>query len=183
MSQSMSPTERERLEEDLVAYLDGEMDLPGSREIENRLAREPEVRRQLQRLQQSWDLLDRLPRSHVDDTFVRTTVEMLAVRAEEELAEEQKREPIRRAGIVALVLGAAAAAAVGGFALARWQWPNPNEQLARDLPVLQHLDELRQADSVEFLRQMHEAGLFTSGEVSTESTSEAQPPEEQRHAE
>jgi len=44
-------------------------------------------------------------------------------------------------------------------------WPNPNEQLLRDLPVLENLDEYRQiddgeSDAVEFLRMLHREGLF-----------------------
>ena len=81
-------TESERLDEELVAYLDGELDGEAAHRMEHRLASEEAVRRRLQQLAQSWDLLDQLPRTTVDDAFTRSTVEMVALAAEEEIGEQ-----------------------------------------------------------------------------------------------
>ena len=64
--------------------------------MEHRLASEETVRRRLQQLAQSWDLLDQLPRTTVDDAFTRSTVEIVALAAEEEFGQKAAAEPRRR---------------------------------------------------------------------------------------
>jgi hypothetical protein len=39
-------------------------------------------------------------------------------------------------------------------------WPSPNDQVLKDLPVLEQLDLLRNADSIEFLRELDRQGMF-----------------------
>jgi len=60
------------LEELLVAYLDRELDDEQSGRVEALLAADPRARQTLKRLEQTWDLLDELDRSDVDETFTRT---------------------------------------------------------------------------------------------------------------
>ena len=79
------PSEADRTEmlERLTAYLDGELDAADASEVERRLSAEPTWAAELQRLQRAWDLLDRLPRAEVGANFTHTTVEMIAVEAED----------------------------------------------------------------------------------------------------
>ena len=165
----MSADERERLEEELVAYLDGELDVDASRKVEERLANEAFVRQELTRLEKTWRLLERLPRAEVDENFTRSTIEMLAVKASEDLQQQKAIEPRRKLRRLAAAAAIALVAAAGGYAASRWQWPDPNEQLARDMPVLENLDEYRQIENIEFLRELHDEGLF-SDEVSRDET-------------
>ena len=51
-----------------------------------------------------------------------------------------------------------AATAIGFLAVALQA--DPNEQLIDDLPVLENLDEYRKVDDIEFLRRLHDSGLF-----------------------
>lgn len=145
--------------EQLVAYLDGELDAAAAREIERRLAREPQVQRELQQLQQAWDLLDRLPQSEVDDKFTRSTVEMIAVAAEEDVEHPAAWPAARWAW--ARKVAALAMACAAGFAIVRFGWPDANEQLLRDLPLLENLEAYRQTPDLEFLRS---AAFFAEGE-------------------
>jgi anti-sigma factor RsiW len=64
---------------DLVAYLDGELDAQQTQAVEDRLSSDAVYRQQLRELQQTWDLLDQLPKADVDETFTRTTLSMVAV--------------------------------------------------------------------------------------------------------
>ncbi|MCA9270972.1 MAG: hypothetical protein KDA41_20970, partial [Planctomycetales bacterium] len=121
--------------EELVAYLDGELEAPDRSRVERRLADDDAYRRQLQALEQAWDLLDALPRTEVGASFTQTTVEMVAVAAEEENSEAKRAAQRQR-----WVRGAAAAAAVVLAALLGYRMVDNlasrrNKQLARDLPV------------------------------------------------
>jgi len=139
------------LEEQLVAYLDGELDDQSNRRVEELLATDPKARDTLERLEGTWDLLDSLDRAHVDEVFTKSTLEMVAVAASEDVEQEKAEAPRRRRrswlAVSAGMLGACAA----GF-LAVWLFrANPNDQLLEELPVLERLDQYRQIDDVEFL--------------------------------
>ena len=154
------PGSSEPIDELLVAYLDGELDDESSREIEQRLTSDSALREQLTRLERTWDVLDELEQVEVDEDFTKTTIEMVALAAEDEYQREESQRPALRrrrwlagtAGILAACL--AGAAMVWGFA------PDPNQQLIEDLPVLQKLDEYQQIDNIEFLKLLHEKRLF-----------------------
>src|SRR5260221_3264221 len=94
----------ESLDEELVAYLDGQLDPESARHVEQRLASEETARRRLQQLAQSWDMLDQLPHAAADETFTRSTVQMVAVAAEQELTAQQAIEPRRRRWLFAAAL-------------------------------------------------------------------------------
>jgi anti-sigma factor RsiW len=147
------------LEEQLVAYLDGELDAETSRRIEELLATNPKARQTLQGLDRTWELLSELERPEVAERFTQSTLEMVTVAAAED-TERSRTEASRRRRWRRVTLGgsllAAAAAGFLGVALR----PDPNRQLIDDLPVLENLDEYRQIDDIEFLRMLQKEGVF-----------------------
>lgn len=155
------PSQSERLDEELVAYLDGQLDRQAARAVEQRLASEELVRRRLQELAQSWDLLDQLPHALASDAFTRSTVEMVAVAAERELADEQAAEPRRRARRWLWGAAATSAVCVAGYVLAASVWSDPNDKLVRDLSVIENQERYKQAGDVDFLKRLNEEGLFS----------------------
>src|SRR4051794_10557073 len=104
------PAQNPEVQEELTAYLDGELDAAEVRRVEERLARDSDYQAELHRLQRAWDLLDRLPRSSVGELFTKTTIEMVAVAASEEAAQSQSVWPRLRRKRIFSFLGAAAAA-------------------------------------------------------------------------
>jgi hypothetical protein len=142
------------LREDLVAYLDGELEAAESRRIEARLANEPGVRRMLQELDGTWSLLDELNTSPPDEHFTQTTLEMVALAADEDVARGRAEAPRRRRRRWLAAAGILLAAAAAGFAGVALLAPDPNAQLLRDRAVLENLDQYRQIDGVEFLRML-----------------------------
>lgn len=64
-------------EADLVAYLDGELDVEAARRVEARLAVDPQARARAAALQKTFDLLDCLPRPEPSPDFVRRTLERI----------------------------------------------------------------------------------------------------------
>jgi len=158
--QPESQSESFEIRNQLVAYLDGELDGDSSRRIEELLSTEPGVRRELKQLERTWDLLDRLPRAELDAGFASSTVEMVAISAAAEVEKQQAADPKRRLRTWLLGACGGLAAAVAGFVLASQVWPHPNEQLLVDLPILEELEAYRHAEDIDFLRKLQSEGLF-----------------------
>jgi anti-sigma factor RsiW len=146
--------------EELVAYLDGELEADAARQLEERLREDAALRDDLQRLERAWNLLATLPRAEADPSLTKSTVEMLALEAEGDLTRSAaKRGRLRRLAW-GLAAGLLFAAGLLGTLTAQAIWPDPDAPLLRDLPVVQQLDSYQQAGSVEFLRLLRERGLF-----------------------
>jgi len=60
--------------EDLVAFLDGELDAGGNEKIEAKISLDSTVRAEADSLKKTWDLLDYLPRSEPSPSFTERTI-------------------------------------------------------------------------------------------------------------
>jgi hypothetical protein len=162
MSDIPSNLNADQLDEQLTAYLDGELPPAESRRVEDMLAGDEHARKRLNQLASSWDLLDQLPRAAVDENFSRTTVAMVALSTEEEIARVTAAEPAKRrmrwlaAAVIALL------AAGVGFTAVSVATPNSNDALLRDLPVIVNLEFYRPVGSVDLLRKLGKANIFTT---------------------
>ncbi len=158
--------------DDLVAYLDGELDHESSQRIEQHLARDSKYRQRLQQLQHAWDLLDSLPRVEANNSFARTTVELVAQNVAEDLDKKSSQHKQRKSleGIVGVA--AVLVTSVAGYLAAHYLLAAPERQLLEDLPMIERLDQYRildnvesdQGDVVEFLRLLEKEQLFTPEE-------------------
>ncbi len=142
------------INEELVAYLDGELLPEESRRVEERLATDAEYRQQLRDLDQAWEALDALPATNVDDNFARTTIEMVAVAAQRDIDQHTAQVTVAKRHRTAWWVAAGVAVAALGFAATRMLLPNPNDALVANLPVIQQFDVLSQIENVEFLRTL-----------------------------
>lgn len=147
-------------EEQLISYLDGELPPEQAEQFETQLASDPELQRRLQQHQRAWDLLDALPQTDVDDDFTRSTVEMVALSVSADA--EQKSDAASRGDRIGWWIAAEVlvVAALVGFIGVRLVVTAPNRQLVEDLRVLEDLDAYRNAEDIEFLRALDDAGLF-----------------------
>ena len=152
----------------LVAYLDGELDADSSTQIERRLAEDEEFRRELRQLQRAWEMLDELPKSEVSELFAQTTVEMVALSAEQEWQQQQETDGRRtRWGWILAVCGLAMAA-LAAYWLTSVGLNHDNEKLVRDLPVIENIELYRDGENLDYIRELAESGLFdeeTQGEL------------------
>ena len=155
-------------QEELVAYLDGELDAARSAIIDRRLAEDPEYRVRLQQLQQAWDLLDELPRPRTAEDFTRSTVEVVVASANAEVDRLAAIPRWRRWLPTLMGTTLLLAAAAGGFLFSWLQVTAEDRHLLRDLPVIEKVDQYRYVPSVEFLRMLQQQDLF-SLEASDES--------------
>ncbi len=170
MMETMSPdpaNDKAQLREELVSYLDGELDAERSRQVEQRAAVEPDARRMLEELDRTWHMLDVLdaPAGHpvpwVGEDFTCTTLEMVALAAAEDAGKAKAEAPKRRRRKWLWAAAGLVGAAAAGFLLVTSLVPDPNAQLLRDMPILENFDQYREVDSIDFLRALNDEKLFT----------------------
>jgi len=153
-------TEELDLNEDLVAYLDGELSRDSVSRVEDELSKNSEYRLRLMQLQQAWDLMDELPRVNSDEAFTKSTVELVVVAAESEANVTTVRRKTWQSLIWGVGLLGVLAAAWGGFLLVSQFNDRDNQALLKDLPVVQEIDLYDPIESLEFLKQLDASGVF-----------------------
>jgi len=148
------------IDEELIAYLDGEIEASGRVRVERCLAEDAAFRERLRRMQQTWEALDLLPRTSAGDAFTSST--MTLVVAEQEVAATQAVQQLKARQGRRWWWGAVAtaAAAVAGFGLVYRTLTTEDEALVKDLSVIEKVDQLHNTPSVEFLTQLQQEGLF-----------------------
>jgi len=149
-----------KLQEQLTAYLDGELDAEQSRAVEEQLALDPACRKELERLERAWSVLDSLPRAAVGEGFTHTTMELVTLNATQELATIKAASPTARLRKWAIAAALLVACGTIGFAGGRAIWPDPNRRLVHDLPILENLDAYQDVQDIGFLERLDDSGLF-----------------------
>jgi anti-sigma-K factor RskA len=148
--------------EELVAYLDGELDAEAARRLEERLRTDEALQQELQRLERTWDLLSTLPRTESNPSITKSTIEMLALESEEDCRLQAARRVRRRRLMWAAAAAMLFLAGWLGTIVARTMWPDPDAPLLSDLPVIRQRELYQQAGDIEFLRLLRQRGLFVS---------------------
>ena len=120
--------------EDLIAYLDGEVDAQTRQKIERCLAQDPQLVHRMREHQLAWDLLDELPREEVGDDFAQTTLKMVAVAAASDIKENTVENGKRRRWLRVVTGASLIASSLAGFWVAAALLARPNRQLLEDLP-------------------------------------------------
>jgi anti-sigma factor RsiW len=156
MSEPTSVTPEDR--QNLVAYLDGELDAATARTVVAKLSQSAAHRRELERLRQTWEMLDYLPQPKATKTFTQQTVQKLQA-----LKRAPKWTGWRLAGAACWAAGVFIASLLS-FQLAQRQAPaRLPEPTTEDLRVLEHREfwpVYQRIDSVDFLRELDHPELF-----------------------
>ncbi len=147
--------------ENLVAYLDGELDEDSIAAIDSALSDSPVARHEVEMLTRTWELLDLLPEEKASDSFSRTTLQNAFAGIDKPPAPPIDWTPRIRRLVGAVAWG-------GGLLLAGWlgfrtsrDWvENPADALLRDLPVIRNLDTYRDIEDLEFLQKLQREGLL-----------------------
>lgn len=147
--------------EDLVAYLDGELDAQEARALEARLHLNPEARQEADSLKRAWDMLDYLPRPEPSADFTHRTIERLT--AQQMPARRNWRGWAFRAGWAAGLLFTF----IAGFAFTKnhlqRRHADLDQHLARDLNLVEHLPAFEHVDDIDFLHKLanpNDADMF-----------------------
>ena len=152
--------------EDLVAYLDGELPDDQVLQIDHIIARSEVARHEVEALARTWEMLDILPPMRASDDFANKTLTNLKVAEEPFVLTEQSwyiylaRFAVSTGWIASFVIFGWL-----GFQITRYWISNPNEELLRDLPVIENLDQYQDVGEIEFLRELKKHGLFDMQDV------------------
>ena len=150
-AQRLSAEERANL----VAYLDGELPEDAARALSAKVALSPGARHEVATLEQTWNLLDELPRPRATEDFTARTVSLAITQPAVEdqladLADRTLRHVVRGAAMLAVAVGVFLSAR---FATARL-WPDRTAELVEDLPLAEDWRAYQEAGSFEFLRAL-----------------------------
>ena len=164
MNESRPTNEPAEWDEEIVAYLDGELEGEQTLALEERLTQEPEMRQRVAELQQSWDMLDVLERPETRENFTESTMELVVAEARREQDEQQ---PAKGRLFPVWLLGAASWLALAGiagaaaFAIgARLDWPDDTPVL-QNLSTIERVDQLAAVQDLDFIRELRDQELFT----------------------
>jgi anti-sigma factor RsiW len=153
----LSPQRRE----DLVAYLDGELEEDASREIERTLALSPVARHEVEMLTRTFELLDILPPAKATEEFTdRTLSTVRLTESRLPLADRPWFRRVRQGVVAAGCVAALSAFGTVGFLATNVWVPDETEMLVEDLPVIQNLDLYREVGEIEFLKDLQRLGYL-----------------------
>jgi anti-sigma factor RsiW len=149
--------------DELVAYLDGELDAAGRDRVEARLSRDPLARAEADALERTWQLLDYLPRPEPEPAFTARTLDRLAAVRPVRVGPPRDRRALR-----AVAWAAGLLAAVGvGYALGPRPKPaavvvdvDTDPVLAAEPRLIANLPLYLAVEDLEYLRALDQSGLF-----------------------
>lgn len=95
----MSPTPAELIDEELTAYLDGELSATEAASLEQRLVDEPTLRQRLATLRKAFEMLDDLPDTPFNNSFTQSTMEMVIADVRQSIAPPASNSPITPSAI------------------------------------------------------------------------------------
>ncbi len=144
--------------DNLVAYLDGELNERDMQELDDVLTRHPDARADVEQLRQTWDLLDVLPRPTVTEEFSAQTLATIQVIRDDEPA-AASRWPRRGLLAIVWILLLSVSGVAGVLLVDRWQ-PDPTDSLIARLSVLERFEAYREIGTVEFITALADTKRF-----------------------
>jgi anti-sigma factor RsiW len=158
MAEFENKTDDRRTE--LVAYLDGELDAAGTARVEALLRSDPQYRAEADAYQQTWRLLDELPRSQPAPNFASRTLDRIEVA--EPSSETGRWRPPKPASWI-WAAGLILAAGVG-YAITPSSRPvfdlNTDPVYKADPRVIQNLPLYLTVENLDYLQSLDTADLF-----------------------
>ena len=163
----------EQLNEQLSAYIDGELSPAETVVLEQRLAADEKLCKRLAGLKNNWGLLESLPRENVSSRFTASTVEMVAIRATANNSLDTSttigwasQNPrwffILAAALLAGLFGYMATRVITNTSPVNGLIENRNALLIKHLNFLEHFPEYQLADDIEFLTKLYQMEYFSS---------------------
>lgn len=153
--------------EDLIAYLDGELEEDKTRAIDQALVNSPVARHEIEMLTRTWEMLDLLPQEKAPESFTQSTMQTIRLEeSTEPKVDMQRFVPQLRMAFMALVwLLSVSLSSWLGFTIANQWVDNPTDDLVNDLPVIQKMDlyqsiDIEDGDGIDFLKELERTGAL-----------------------
>lgn len=148
--------------EDLVAYLDGELEEEAAQSVDSLLTKNEVARHEVEVLARTWELLDLLPSTKASSDFTEKTITHIKIDAQPKFAPvwERLTTQARRSILWIASGGLVAAAVIAGFLLTSSWIPNPSQKLLTELPLYKEYDQYVEIESLQFLKELRASGLF-----------------------
>ncbi|CAN5131213.1 hypothetical protein BH10PLA2_BH10PLA2_09820 [soil metagenome] len=175
MAKPSSLTAQDR--DNLVAYLDGELDERTVRALEAKLSRDALARAELEALKRTYNLLDFLPRGEASSQFASNTIDRLATVPPATVAADaessfNERKPLKMPSRWPLLVGWSCAiffAAFLSYFMTRAYWLrkrpvtpiDTDAALVQDLRVIENKRLFDHVDEINFLRSLDVSNLFS----------------------
>jgi anti-sigma factor RsiW len=151
--------------DNLVAYLDGELDEELTQQIDKVLVQSEVARHEVEALARTWELLDLLPRPQARDDFTQRTLTTLKVsEMRPRLVDQPWFAHVRKGGVVLMWIAGLAVCALLGYAATNQWVPNPHAEMLADLPLLESLDLYLEVQELEFVHQLQRQQIFSVGD-------------------
>jgi hypothetical protein len=156
-------------DETLVAYLDGELSSEEITAINSSLQHDSDLRKRIENLRTTWDLLEELPNEKPNFALVQSTIEMVSLA----IAQEKKSWLQRILGNrwAMLTLATMLAFAVG-VVTAQKRTSVQNQQFLEDLPIFVHYKEFANVDSTDWLKKLGSIDDLVRAAVRRQSVAE-----------
>ena len=153
--------------EDLVAYLDGELEGDQTRAIDQALVNSPVARHEVEMLTRTWEMLDLLPQEKAPDTFTQTTMQTIRLEDSTEPKVDLNRflPQVRLVAMAFVWLLGVSISSWLGFTIANQWVDNPTDRLVEDLPVIQNMElyqslDIEDGDGIDFLKELERTGAL-----------------------
>lgn len=165
----MEENERDSERDDeLVAYLDGELEPERMALVEERLSNDPAYRARLQELERVWSALDDLPTGEPTAVFVKSTLELVVNDIRKEQSRLQKRSTLYWASALVLAVVPFLCLFVSFLLTQYWRTADQRAFL-NDLEVIENFEMYGKVDrDIQFLEILDHNGLFV-GEVNSDN--------------
>lgn len=149
--------------DNLVAYLDGELEEDTTQYIDQVLAKSEVARHEVEALARTWELLDLLPRPNATDTFTERTMTTLRV---SEVRTNMVDQPwfgyVRKAAVAAVWVAVLLVSASAGYMVTTRAIANPHDELLTNLELLKSLDMYQEIGSMSFASELQRLGTFNA---------------------
>ncbi|MDG2206747.1 MAG: hypothetical protein P8K78_02470 [Pirellulales bacterium] len=157
-----SSTDSQRMNEQLSAYLDGELSEAEKHKLEEQIHNDSAIKHRFESLQKNWLLLDQLSAKKANPDFAASTVEMVAIRSSEIPEVDCNKSSWEACPRWLLISGAAVIAVAIGYFTTIALIDDRNGALLEHLVLLENLPEYQLVDDVTFVEQIGKIEYFSS---------------------
>ena len=157
-----SLSDSEYVDEQLSAYLDGELPDHEAADLEQRLQSDVSLQQRLEALKNNWTLLEQLSHKKASADFAASTVEMVAIRSSSTPGDGANVFFWQKLPHWLLISIAALLSAVVGYLVTVTLVENRNSFLLENLGFLEYLPEYQLVEDVDFMDHLNQIEYFSS---------------------